>query len=137
MTIKEVREIPPLNYTEYASFEFGLMDKSAREHLVRFSKHIRQIDYNGKPVLVAGLFKSTLMSPYYLWVLITEELRAVPPSGYRTLIHQLGVYPGTKETFINEEHDGTERLARLFGFIPTNFTMPLGSLTLRLYRRAT
>lgn len=133
--IEDVREIPRLLWNETSSKEFALMPYESHQLLLDFSSPIKMLRNEGKPLLVAGLFRKSFLSTPYLWALLTDEFRNAPPSILRGVARVIEALAPRCETLIEQGNKRAERLARAFKFSPTEGVMLMGDQYYRLYRR--
>ena len=134
--IEEIRDIPEVAMTPYSAFEFGSYSAEARKELVRGSKIIRLVFRNSVPILVGGLYRGSLISIPYLWILLTPEFSSLRISELRSLVHELSLYAPQMETLIDESNDRAVRLAKLFHFSPTETLVQVANTYYRMFRRS-
>lgn len=127
--------IPDLAWSEYSSREFEMVPKEIREQLVRSSSLVRLFSDEGGPLMVAGLYRPTLLSAAHFWALLTPHFSSIKSGDIRRLVQYLRAIPGLVETFIEVGNERADKLARLFGFQPTQNCGTIGSMQMCLYRR--
>jgi len=133
--IEDTKEIPEYLWTSTSSKEYALMPREAHEELIQKSNPVKVISFRGRPLVVAGLFRSSLLSIPYLWVLVTQEFRDAKPGVVRAIVRVTDTLAPRCETLVEDGNEGAERLARVFKFRPTVSTLALGDQTYTLYRR--
>lgn len=132
-----INYIPNFQWTEYSAFEFRTYSEAARKELIRGSRQIRIVYEDRKPLLIAGLFRGSLVAIPYLWTLLTEDFRTLRVSHFRSLIHELGQYSPIMETLIDPSNHSALRLAMLFKFRPTSTKVEVEGRLCYMFRRET
>lgn len=133
--IEDIEEIPRLMWNETSGKEFGKMPYESHKALVELSDVVKLLRSNGKPLIVAGLFRRSFLSVPYLWTLITEEFRNAPPSMIRAVVRVVDRFAPMCETLVERDNVKAERLAKAFGFRATDGVTVVGDTYYRLYRR--
>jgi hypothetical protein len=133
--IEDTQTIPDFIWAETSKKEFGLMPRSAQQLMLSKSSPIKIAKYDGEPLAVAGLYYQSFVSVPYLWVLLTDRFASSRISVLRNLIKLVILYAAKCETLIEAGNVKAERLAKVFGFTPTETTMILGSDKYIMYRR--
>lgn len=78
----------------------------------------------GEPLLVAGLYRPTLIGIPYLWVLLCEGIDRAKPSDFRQLHREIGEFAPI-QTLIEHDNKPARRLARALGLAPQNRFMTM------------
>jgi hypothetical protein len=133
---EDLKNIPDLPWSSYSQKEFLLVPEATREQLIRSSSPVKMFADEGGVLMVAGLYRPTLLSVPHFWALLTEHFSAVSRADLRTLVKILRGYLGSIETFIEDGNERAEKMAQLFGFEPTLTAGVIGTMQMRLYRRA-
>lgn len=133
--LEPIKEIPKLRWTRFSAFEFDHQDDRARQRLVAGSSVIRLIFEDKVPIMIAGLYRASLVSTPFLWTLITKDFKNLSIRNLRNLIHQVSVYTPHCETLVADNNKDAKRLARLFKFRPTIHLVDHEGTPYRLWER--
>lgn len=79
---------------------------------------------SGEPLLVAGLYRPSLVGIPYLWVLLCEGIDRARPSDLRYLYREIGEFAPV-QTLIEHDNKPARRLARALGLTPQNRFMTM------------
>lgn len=132
---EDIKRIPRFMWSETSAKEFAMMPFEAHEALVNLSDPVKMITKEGKPLLVAGLFRRSFFSTPYLWVLLTNEFRNATPATLRAIIRITNKFAPKVETLVERDNARAERLAKTFGFTPTDGMILVSDREYQMYRR--
>lgn len=129
-----ITELPNIPWGDNSSKEFQLVPVEKQRELITASWPVRYYHDDETPLLIAGLFRPTLLSLPYLWVLLAEQFTFAKPSQLRAIRQELSdVSPC--ETLIEFGNEKAVRLAKMMGLKETDRGVCINGLQFQVYRR--
>ena len=122
--IKEIRELPELDWSDQALIEIG----NAGADVLAKSQLILQLGN----VCIAGLIYGSFTSPPWFWFALARNV------GIRDLIDFRGAsqrIPWGARTAIREDYEAAHRFARFYHFVPINEIVEYLGVPYVLYRK--
>lgn len=131
--IEDPTRFPEAEWNVTSSKERALVNPETQKYIMKLSSPCKLILENEEPLLIAGVFRASLLDPPLFWALFTERFTRVSTSALRVL--KRIQFPSCM-TYVEQGNERAERLAKHFGFTPCEGGVILGDTMYDAYRRA-